>query len=503
MERPTALVILDGFGYSTDTTYNAIAQAHTPMLTYLHTHYPHTTLRASGEAVGLLDGAQGNSEVGHLTIGAGRIIKQPIRIMHELIENHQLTDLPVIKKEFSKLAQQKGTLHLMGLISDAGVHGHIDHLLAFIDIAQHYHIAHIAIHCFLDGRDTPPQSAVRYLERIDQKIRTIPEAFIASMCGRFYAMDRNKEWNRTQQTYDMLTQQQPIQFANWHEALTYYYDQKLTDEFIPPTQLNQQGTIKNGDGIIFFNTRPDRARQLTQAFIDTRFGLFPHQFLSLAFFITPTSYGKRLNTNTLIQKEPIHHTLMEVLCQNNFSTYTIAETEKYAHVTYFFNGGRESTFPNETRTMVPSITATNYIQLPEMQAAEITKNVLQSLDTSPCNFYLINYANPDMVGHSGDLSATIKAVECVDNQVEKLYKKIVQELDGTLYVTADHGNAELMYDIINHQPYTAHTANPVEFIMINRALIDKLEQLPLKELKDIAPFVLKNFNIPVPEQMKT
>lgn len=502
MKRPTALVIMDGLGYTINRDYNAVAQANTPHLDYLKQHYPHTILQAAGSAVGILEHQMGNSEVGHITIGAGRIINQPIKILHELITTNKLINLPVIKEKFGTLAQQQKTLHFIGLLSDAGVHAHIDHLLALIDIAKYYNIKHIAIHAFLDGRDSPPRSAHKFLEQLEDKIKNTPGAYLASICGRFYAMDRNHEWARTQQAYSMLTQQQEIKFADWRQALDYYYAQNITDEFIPPTQLFQHAVINNDDGIFFFNTRPDRARQLTQIFIDTQFDKFEAKKISLAFFITPVIYDKKYQTSILFELPEVTHTLTEILCKNNLSLFTIAETEKYAHVTYFFNSGRENKFTNETRVLIPSITTDSYKNFPEMRAQEITQAILKSLEQSSCDFYLINYANPDMVGHSGDFEATKKAVECVDTQIGILYKKIVKELDGTLYITADHGKAEQMFDQKSGQPNTAHTTNPVDFIFVNQKVYNQHINLPLHGLKDIAPFILKNFDIQAPKQMQ-
>ncbi len=502
MKQPTALVIMDGLGYSTKVQYNAVAQAHTPILDYLQEHYPHTILQASGAAVGLLAGQMGNSEVGHITMGTGRIIDQPIKVMHDLISTNKLIDLPIIKKNFSALAEQQKTLHLIGLVSDAGVHAHIEHLLALIDIAKYYNIKHIAIHAFLDGRDSPPRSAQKFLALLAQKIKNTTGAYLASICGRFYAMDRNHEWPRTQQAYAMLTTQEALQFTDWQKALDYYYAQNITDEFIPPTQLSQDAIFHNGDGILFLNTRPDRARQLTQAFVDPHFDRFTTKKLSLAFFITPVIYDKKYPTQSLFAQPEITNTLIHALSENNLTVFVIAETEKYAHVTYFFNGGREINYPNETQILIPSISTDSYKNFPEMRAPEITQAVLSSLEQRPCDFYLINYANPDMVGHSGDFEATKKAVACVDEQIAKLYEKIVKELDGTLYITADHGKAEQMFDQKSGQPNTAHTTNPVDFIFVNQKVYNQHIALPLHGLKDIAPFILNNFDIKVPKQMQ-
>lgn len=494
MSKTTVLVILDGFGYRTEKKYNAIAGAHTPTLAYLRDHYPHTLLQASGPAVGLPEGVPGNSEVGHLTIGSGRIIEQSITRIHDLIAQKKLCVHPLIKNNFEALAKTGKTLHLMGLLSDAGAHSHIEHLFALIECAKKYGISRIAIHCFLDGRDTPPQSAQQYLQLLQEKIRSTPNAVIASIAGRMYAMDRNNEWSRTQATYTMITTQQPPTFESWQQAIDYFYKQNITDEFIPPTQLSNT-IINNGDGVIFFNFRPDRARQLTRAFIDPTFDAFSRPHIKLAFFITPIVYDATLPTQALLQQESDDNALMDMLCQHGYTTFAIAETEKYAHVTYFFNLGRERVYPNETRVIVPSISAQTYKDSPCMRAPEITDQVLASLHNEAKDFYVINYANPDMVGHSGDFAATVKAIECVDKQLGRLYTAIVEKLGGTLYITGDHGNAELMYDEEHAQPHTSHTTNPVEFFFVNQSVKDTSTLLPLKGLKDIAPFILSNMGL--------
>jgi len=503
MKHPTILVILDGLGYSKEKKYNAVAQAETPTLDYLKQNYPHKLISASGEAVGLLPNVMGNSEVGHVTIGAGRIVEQPIKRINKLIDNKKLSENLAIKTNFSELAKTEKTLHLIGLLSNGGIHSHIKHLYALIDIARQFNIKHISIHPILDGRDAPPKSAKIFLTQIEQKIHTFPEAYIASICGRFYAMDRNQEWNRTQKAYDMLTKQNQIKFNNWQQAIDYYYRENITDEFIPPTQLSNKAIVNNNDGILFFNYRPDRARQLTQAFIDPTFDKFHIQKLKLAFFITPTIYDAHFPTQTILEKQEINNTLKEVLSENNLSTFAIAETEKYAHVTYFFNARNEKKYKNETQVLIPSISTETYKDFPEMQANEITKQLVASLQTNPKDFYLVNYANPDMVGHSGNFDATKKAVECVDEQISKLYDQVIKKMNGTLYITADHGNAEIMWDEKNNQPHTSHSTNPVEFIFVNNKVKNKKINLPLTGLKDIAPFILENLEVPIPKEMSS
>ncbi len=501
MNRPTALIILDGLGYRKAHAHNAVARAHTPTLAFVREHYPCVHIKAAGSAVGLREGTVGNSEVGHLTIGTGRIIQQPSVLLDKLIAQKKLIKLPVIYDNFCALARTQQTLHCLGLISDAGVHAHIDHMLAIVDVAQACHIKHIALHCFLDGRDTPPRSAATYLEKIQNHLRHAPNAFIASICGRFYAMDRNKEWARTQQAYAMLTQKENMTFSNWRTALDHYYAQNITDEFVPPTQLDHRGIIQDGDGIVFTNYRQDRARQLVHAFLDEPFQHFRRVHKKLTFFITPTLIDPSAVTETILDQAPIAHTLMDILHEHGITSMAIAETEKYAHVTYFFNAGREEPYATEQWKIIPSITARTYEQHPCMRAPEITHAVLESLVQTPRDFYVINYANPDMVGHSGNQQATIQAIECLDHQLKKLLDAFVNDRHGTIFLTADHGNAELMYDEVNKQPHTAHTTNPVEFFFISQQTFDKKIQLPLTGLKDIAPFILQQFHVPVPLQM--
>ncbi len=499
-KSPTALVILDGFGYSTKTQYNAIYHAFTPHFDEWFAHYPHAILQAAGSAVGLLPGYIGNSEVGHMTIGAGRVIDQPIKIIHEAIKNGSFFKNKALIENLKKLAQNGKTLHIMGLLSDAGVHSQIEMLFALLKAAKEHGVRHIVVHAFLDGRDVPPKSAKKYLEELDKKLKKYG-AVLGSVSGRFYAMDRDNNWNRIEKTYRTLTEHQKINFTNWPDVLKHYYAKNITDEFIPPTQLSKNTLIKNGDGIIFFNFRPDRARELTQCFVDPHFNHFKINHIDLAFFITPVSYAKNLATTSLFTMPKITNTLKDVLAQHNKTIFSIAETQKYAHVTYFFNGGREKKEPHETWKLIPSLRIQNYAQAPCMSAPQITAAVLESLKTDPADFYLINYANADMVGHSGNMKATVKAIECLDYQLGKLYDQIINKMNGTMYITADHGNAEDMYDEKIHQPKTSHTTNPVPFIMIRQDLQGKSETLPLTQLADIAPFILTNLGIKKPKEM--
>jgi 2,3-bisphosphoglycerate-independent phosphoglycerate mutase len=501
--KPTVLVILDGFGYREQQTYNAITQADTPTITHMLNTYPHSLLSASGESVGLPKGSIGNSEVGHLTIGAGRIIKQPVVRINEMIEHHTFLEDQITTSIINTTQLHNGTIHILGLLSDANVHSNEHHLFAILTILKKKGFSRIVVHPFLDGRDTPPRSAARYLKQLDQTIDSLGIGIIGSIHGRFYAMDRDHNWERTEQSYKVLTQPQPIRFNSWQEALETYYNQSITDEFVPPTPLHADCTIKDHDTIIFFNFRPDRARQLTAAFVGTEWKAFKRMPLHLTGFITPVAYDtvEKLPTHALLKPMIVSNTLKDVLNEHNVSMFSIAETEKYAHVTYFFNGGNEQILSHEERVLIPSIPARNYIQKPEMSAPLITDAVLKSLHNNPKDFYLINYANADMVGHSGNIEATIKAIECLDREIERIYKEIVIVMDGTLYIAADHGNAEYMFNDQEDQPNTAHTTNPVPFIFIRNDLEGSTITLPLKELDDIAPFILKEMNLPIPQEM--
>jgi 2,3-bisphosphoglycerate-independent phosphoglycerate mutase len=390
----------------------------------------------------------------------------------------------------------------MGLLSDGGVHSHYCILDALLHAAQMHQVKTVFIHAFLDGRDVPPQSAATYLTHLDHVCKKYNKGILGSIQGRFYAMDRDKHWDRTQKSYEVLTEKHSLLYTSWNQALYDYYNQKITDEFIPPTQLDPESIVNPGDGIIFFNIRADRARQLTQAFTDPSFHYFPIKKIPLSFFATMTDYDhQKLHATLLTEPLLIKNTLKEVLQQHHKTIFSIAETEKYAHVTYFFDGGREQSFLRETRIMIPSLITKSYAFFPAMSAQKITDTVIQSLTENPCDFYLINYSNADMVGHSGDFQATKKAIECLDDQLGQLYKEIVLKRHGTLYITADHGNAEIMFDKQINQPHTAHTKNPVYFLMIKHRSEHTHLPSSLKGLSDIAPFILSNMGLPIPDEM--
>lgn len=515
MAKPVMLVILDGFGYRKESFGNAIAQAKMPFWRYLVTHHRATLLNASGASVGLPEGYMGNSEVGHLTIGAGRVVPSPLKRFDDAVSSGSLATSPVLMNAFKEIAQTGASLHLMGLLSDAGVHSHERHLYALLIAAQAYKIKNVYIHAFLDGRDTPPQSAALYLSRLESWIQVHKIGHIASLHGRFYAMDRDNNWERTQRCYDVLCKnnQHGNKEQSWESALEDSYAAGITDEFIHPTLLDPHGCIKKGDGAIFFNFRPDRARQLTQAFIDPDFNYFPSQLTStsgtLRFFITPTLFQasfKQFKNGVFFDCLTIPDTLLDVFARQNppIKTFIIAETEKYAHVTYFFSGMIDRQLPSETRILIPSLKAKNYKEHPEMSAPAITSTLLGALRQSHSHFYLVNYANADMVGHSGDLDATIQACEVLDQQLFCLYQEVVVQQSGTLFVTADHGNAEEKAN--KYQTVlTSHTTSPVPFVMATSYELTQSSDYPEKPvygLANVASTILSSMDLKIPHVME-
>lgn len=485
-----ALVILDGWGFRETTAGNAIALAHTPTFDTLWKQYPHALLKASGASVGLPEGIMGNSEVGHLTLGSGSITKQSSLLIDEALKDGSFGSHPLVHDAFTTLAKTKKRLHLIGLASDGLVHSNYHHFYSYLQLAQQARITQTFIHPFLDGRDAPPQSASIYLEKLEQICANASYGAIGSISGRFYAMDRDTHWERTCAVYHMLTTSTQVAAVSWQSTLNDFYSQGITDEFIPPTLLNSESIIQPQDGILFINFRADRARQLTQAFTAEDNPCKGTQ-VPLAFFIIPVSYGiEAPSLRAIIEKQLPTSTLLDLLDAAQLRIFSIAETEKYAHITYFFNGGREKQYEHEERVLIPSKRVVRHDQAPAMSAPEITASVINSLKSSPANFYLINYANADMVGHTGNLPATIQAIECLDAQLKRLYEEIVQKRGGILLITADHGNAEEMIDA-NGAPKTAHTTHVVPFIYVDTTPITPSIKDTLTELKDVAPFIRK------------
>jgi 2,3-bisphosphoglycerate-independent phosphoglycerate mutase len=486
-----------------------------PFWNWATKEYPSTLLKASGEAVGLLPGLAGNSEVGHRTIGGGCVTPTVLRKFHDAIKDGSLKSHPVLTKNLSTMANSTSTLHLMGLLSDAGVHSHETHLYALLDLAVSNKINKIVVHPFLDGRDTPPKSASMYLEKLDSYCQLHPTVSIGTMHGRFYAMDRDRNWKRTQKAYDALCGNTQNHASSWKEVLKKSYGEDLTDEFLEPVVLDKFKGIEKDDGIIFFNFRADRARQLQAAFTNPKFEEFKRSLTGneLGFFITSNKYQESFGTDDIAENlfehtPPCTSLLDEIANQTKEEVFVIAETEKYAHVTYFFREATQNS-PNPliSTTLVPSAKVKNYINNPEMSAAEITKLVMHSLKKKPTYFYLVNYANPDMVGHSGNLESAIKACEVIDEQLKILHEQIVEKMGGTMFVTADHGNAEEMADKGTSGPSTSHSANPVPFVaMITRQSTCASPQLgsepPQLSLANIAATILEYLKLKVPEKME-
>jgi len=498
-KRPVILTILDGWGLSDETIGNAIAQANTPCFDQLMKNYPNSRLQASGLAVGLPPGQMGNSEVGHLNIGAGRVIYQELTRINKSIEDGDFFTNPVLLDAMHKVNLIHGKLHLMGLLSDGGVHSLNTHLYALIKMAAANGVQDICIHAFLDGRDTPPSSAVHYLEQLEQQLITLGAGRVATICGRFYAMDRDKRWDRVEQAYNALTAGDGHKFTDSNSAITAAYAAGQTDEFVEPCIIGAPAPISADDGIIFFNYRSDRARELSTAFTVCDFSGFKRpQPLDLAAYVCMVEYDEQLQLPIAFPPDSYPNILAEVISQAGLKQLHIAETEKYAHVTFFFNGGNEQPFGEEERILVPSPKEVKtYDEKPQMSAEEVTRQLIEQIDTGKFDFIVVNFANPDMVGHTGVLSAAITAVETIDTQLTKLIATTLKH-NGCLLITADHGNCEEMIDA-NGQPQTAHTTNEVPLIYVGSDAGSYT--LESGKLADIAPTVLELLKLPIPAQM--
>ncbi|MGJ7045110.1 2,3-bisphosphoglycerate-independent phosphoglycerate mutase [Thermoanaerobacterium thermosulfurigenes] len=497
------LVVLDGFGISDSKEGNAIYSANTPNLDYYFKNYPNTKLIPSGLAVGLPEGQMGNSEVGHLNIGAGRIVYQELtRISKEIKEGaffkkqEFLDAIQNVKKNGSKL-------HLFGLLSDGGVHSHITHLFALMKLAKDEGLDEVYVHAFLDGRDVPPACAKEYIKAFEDEANRLGIGKIATISGRYYAMDRDKRWERTKKAYDAIALGKGV-FANSpEEAIDIAYSKDQTDEFVEPTVILDGGkptaTVDANDSIIFFNFRPDRARQITRAFIDEVFNFFDREKGYIpVYFVSMTQYDITFeNIHVAYKPENLKNTLGEYLSDKGIKQLRIAETEKYAHVTFFFNGGVEEPNKGEDRILIPSPKVATYDLKPEMSAYEVTDTVVEKIKSKQYGFILLNFANPDMVGHTGVFSAAVKAIEVIDECVGRIVTAC-QEVGGTILITADHGNSEQMIDPVTKEPQTAHTTNPVPFIVIGEG------DVTLRNdgiLADIAPTVLDILGLPKPQEM--
>ena len=502
---PVVLAILDGWGHREATEHNAVKQAETPVMDALWHAYPHTLIEASGADVGLPDGQMGNSEVGHLTIGAGRIFQQELVRISNTVRSEKLNQIAPLEELGNALKEQDGTLHIMGLCSDGGVHSHINHLCGLLEWVASKGLKKVALHAFTDGRDTPAKSAPKYINSIQEVFTSLGVGELASLCGRYWAMDRDNRWERTSKAFELLTNPDfPTTHLSPTEVLNKSYASGVTDEFLEPVRLTSSH-FKDGDGLIMFNFRPDRARQLIKAISLKEFDGFPRKYKTNLKTVTFTQYEANLPVEIAFPPESLNDLLGQVVSQNGLLQYRTAETEKYPHVTYFLNGGIEKPLPGEDRHLVPSPRVATYDLQPEMSAEELTKTCKKAIENGIYSLVVINFANPDMVGHTGNIDAAIKAINKVDSCLGQLIQSI-GNMGGTLLVTADHGNAELMQGP-DGEPWTAHTTNPVPVILVEGEKI-KLKgygnDIRLRKgggLSDLAPTLLHLLNLPKPDAM--
>ncbi len=500
-KRPVALVILSGFGWSPIADGNAIANAYTPFLDKYLSGYKHTLLEASGERVGLPLGQAGNSEISHMIIGTGQVSPLTITRVDEAIATGKFFENPTLTAAID--AGRDSALHLMGLVSDGGVHSRNTHLYALLKMASERGVEHVFIHVFTDGRDTPPKSGQRYIEELIAKTREIGAGRIATITGRFYAMDRDNRWERVKRAYDAIALGEGRKFTHPVSAIESSYDNGVTDEFIEPIVIAEKNgspvaAVKSGDSVIFFNLRADRARQLTRAFTGLNFDGFERERIQNLQFATFTQYDRSINTSIFFPPIAPARPLASLFAEHSVTNLRVAETEKFAHVTYFFNGGVENEFPYETRVLVPSPEAAPYDLKPEMSAFKVTDKILRAIDNGETDVYIINFANADMVGHTGNLKAAIEAVESLDTCLGWVVGSI-ERVKGAAIITADNGNCEQMIDPATGGPHTAHTTNPVPFILCDHEFKGGLREAG--SLEDIAPTMLELLGIEKPPEM--
>lgn len=496
---PHALIILDGWGYRKQTEFNAIRLADTPVWDRLWREFPHCLIASSGKAVGLPEGQMGNSEVGHMNLGAGRIVPQTFTRISDAIEDGSFFDNPVL----TEAATKGNNIHLFGLLSPGGVHSHEDQIKAAVELAFRQHANAVYMHAFLDGRDVPPRSAAASLSSMDRHIKKLGKGGVASLVGRYFAMDRDTRWERTAEAYHLLCQgKAQYTYASVEAALEAAYQRNESDEFVKPTSIRVTGQgvqIEDGDAVIFMNFRADRARQLSRAFTEPSFDQFRRNVTPrLAAFATLSQYSEEIDAPYAFGPLKLANGLGEYLCSLNKSQLRIAETEKYAHVTFFFSGGREDPFAAEQRILIPSPKVATYDLQPSMSAPEVTDRLIDALTGGQFDAVICNYANSDMVGHTGDLQAAIRAVECVDQSLGRIVDALAS-VGGEGIITADHGNVELMRDEVTGQPRTAHTSEPVPFVYIGQkeVVMHRTDGI----LADVAPTLLTLMGLPIPTEM--
>ena len=499
-KKTTMLMILDGFGKNENKNGNAISIANTPVIDDLMKKCPVTEIHTSGLDVGLPEGQMGNSEVGHTNIGAGRIVYQELTRITKQIEEGDFFSNPELVEAIENCKKNHSKLHVMGLLSDGGVHSHIRHLYAILELAKRKDFEEVYVHCFLDGRDTPPTSAETYITELQKKMQEKGIGKIASIMGRFYAMDRDKRWDRIEKAYNALVKGEGEKESSATIAIEKSYQKEVFDEFVEPTLICNNdipiATIKKNDSVIFFNFRPDRAREITRAIVDKDFSAFERTFFPV-YFVCFTQYDETMpNVKIAFKPTSIKNTFGEYISKKGLTQLRIAETEKYAHVTFFFNGGEEKQYPGEDRILVPSPKVETYDLKPEMSANEVTEKVIEAIKSEKYDSIILNYANPDMVGHTGNLEAAIKAIETIDTCVGKVVSAM-KEKNGVIIITADHGNAEQMIDYTTGDPHTAHTTNVVPLILVG------MDNVKVKsgKLADLAPTLLDIMGLEKPEEM--
>ena len=492
-KRPIALIIMDGWGYSESAESNAIMAAKTPTFDHLWANYPHTLISGSGEDVGLPDQQMGNSEVGHLNLGSGRVVYQDFSRISKAISDGEFQQNEAIVSAIESAVSKNKAVHLLGLLSDGGVHSHIDHIKAALSLASSKGAKNLYLHAFLDGRDTPPQSAQEYIDDIE----SLGKGRIASLTGRYFAMDRDNRWDRVESAYQMLVSgHSEFSAESATQGLKDSYARSQNDEFVKPTIIGSSAPIEDGDTVIFMNYRADRAREITRAFVDSNFSGFSREKLDLN-FVMMTQYAADIKAPSAFAPVTLPKVLGEHLQDLGKTQLRIAETEKYAHVTFFFNGGAEQPFKGEDRELIPSPQVATYDLQPEMNAPLLTDKFVAAIESDKYDFIMCNFANPDMVGHTGNFDATVKAIECLDTCLARILKSL-EKAGGEAMITADHGNAEKMSDHETGQPHTAHTNFLVPFIYFGR------EATPTKEngvLSDVAPSLLAIAGLPIPKEM--
>ncbi len=502
-KKPTVLMILDGYGLNDKTEANAVAEANTPVMDGLMKEYPFVKGYASGLSVGLPDGQMGNSEVGHLNMGAGRIVYQDLTKITKMIQDGDFFENAELLKACKNAKDNDSALHLYGLLSDGGVHSHITHLYGLLELAKKQGLEKVYVHCFLDGRDTPPASGKGYVEELEEKMKEIGVGKVATVMGRYYVMDRDNRWDRVELAYKAMVKGEGVAADSAVEAVANSYADEKTDEFVLPAVVMEDGapvaTIKDGDSIIFFNFRPDRAREITRTFCAEEFDGFDRGERVKTTYVCFTEYDVTIpNKSIAFPKTEITNTFGEFLAAKELKQARIAETEKYAHVTFFFNGGVEEPNEGEERILVKSPKVATYDLQPEMSAFTVCDKLCEAIRSEKYDVIIINFANPDMVGHTGVEAAAIKAVEAVDACVGKAVEAI-KEVDGQMFICADHGNAEQLLDYETKAPFTAHTTNPVPFILVNADPKYKLREDGV--LADIAPTLIELMGLEKPQEM--